>query len=602
MFGYLGPNGSGKTTTIRLLLGLHRPTPAGAELFGVDAWRDAVERAPPGRVRRGRAVAVAVAHGRGDARATWRAARRRRTPPTATRSSSASSSTRDKKVRALSKGNRQKVQLVAAFAGRADLLILDEPTSGLDPLMEVAFRETVREAKDRGQTVFLSSHILSEVEALCDRVGILRAGRLVEQGTLAELRHLSAQTVEVTFAGPAPSPAGAARRARRRRAGAQRAALRGDRQRRPARRGAARAPGRRARPAASRRSRRSSCTTTTDRGRCARLDARRPARARATRAGARSRSRCCSPSSPRRRARLPQRLPDARRAAGVRPHASATTRPCGCFYGLPARPADRRRLTAWRVGGRCRSSPRCGRCSPRSVRCAPRRRPAAWSWCWPAPSAAAPRIVAALAAIGAGALVLWLAAVVGFLAGRPARRRLGLPRARDRARAGAGVRRGRRARQPARADAARRARARRRRCSWRVRCCAWSPTLRRRSAGCAGRPRSAGPRSCGRSPAPGRSSCAPACVATALLLLASARSRSGATSAPVCSRRATARRRGWPAVVAGGARAARPARLPRRLARRDRAGRGPSSAPWLDSVSGGISRSFEQQARSSGRR
>ena len=110
----------------------------------------------------------------------------------------------DKKVRALSKGNRQKVQLVAAFASRADLLILDEPTSGLDPLMEVAFRDTVAEAKARGQTVFLSSHILSEVEALCDRVGILRAGRLVEQGTLPELRHLTAQTVEVTFDGPVP--------------------------------------------------------------------------------------------------------------------------------------------------------------------------------------------------------------------------------------------------------------------------------------------------------------------------------------------------------------------------------------------------------------
>jgi ABC-2 type transport system ATP-binding protein len=111
----------------------------------------------------------------------------------------------NKKVRALSKGNRQKVQLVAAFASRADLLILDEPTSGLDPLMEMAFRETVLEAKKRGQTVFLSSHILSEVEALCDRVGILRAGRLVDEGTLAELRHLSAQTIEVTFDGPAPT-------------------------------------------------------------------------------------------------------------------------------------------------------------------------------------------------------------------------------------------------------------------------------------------------------------------------------------------------------------------------------------------------------------
>ena len=110
----------------------------------------------------------------------------------------------DKKVRALSKGNRQKVQLVAALATRADLLLLDEPTSGLDPLMEVAFRDTVHEAKERGQTVFLSSHILSEVEALCDRVGILRNARLVDEGTLDELRHLSAQTVEVTFDGPAP--------------------------------------------------------------------------------------------------------------------------------------------------------------------------------------------------------------------------------------------------------------------------------------------------------------------------------------------------------------------------------------------------------------
>src|SRR5262249_55430446 len=110
----------------------------------------------------------------------------------------------DKKVRALSKGNRQKVQLVAAFSTRANLLILDEPTSGLDPLMEVAFRQTVQEAKERGQTVFLSSHILSEVEALCDRVGILRQGRLVDEGTLQDLRHLGAQTIEAVFDGPAP--------------------------------------------------------------------------------------------------------------------------------------------------------------------------------------------------------------------------------------------------------------------------------------------------------------------------------------------------------------------------------------------------------------
>jgi ABC-2 type transport system ATP-binding protein len=110
----------------------------------------------------------------------------------------------NKKIRALSKGNRQKVQLIAALATRAELLLLDEPTSGLDPLMEVTFRECVEEAKERGQTVFLSSHILSEVEALCDRVGILREGKLVDEGTLADLRHLGAQTVEVTFEGQAP--------------------------------------------------------------------------------------------------------------------------------------------------------------------------------------------------------------------------------------------------------------------------------------------------------------------------------------------------------------------------------------------------------------
>ena len=105
----------------------------------------------------------------------------------------------------MSKGNRQKVQLIAALATRADLLIFDEPTSGLDPLMEVEFRHCAEEAKARGQTILLSSHILSEVEALCDRVGILRRGRLVDEGTLAQLRHLRGQTVEVTFVGPAPT-------------------------------------------------------------------------------------------------------------------------------------------------------------------------------------------------------------------------------------------------------------------------------------------------------------------------------------------------------------------------------------------------------------
>jgi ABC-2 type transport system ATP-binding protein len=113
-----------------------------------------------------------------------------------------------KKVRAYSKGNRQKILLIGALMSRADLLILDEPTSGLDPLMEQEFRHCIGEARQRGQTVLLSSHILSEVEALCDRVAILREGVLVEMGTLVELRHLSAFSVEATFDGPVPDLSG----------------------------------------------------------------------------------------------------------------------------------------------------------------------------------------------------------------------------------------------------------------------------------------------------------------------------------------------------------------------------------------------------------
>ncbi len=204
VYGYLGPNGAGKTTTIRLLLGLHRPTGGRAELFGVDAWTDPVrahERVAyvsgepslwPALT--GAETLVLLANVRGATDVGYRDELVERFQLDA-----------DKKIRALSKGNRQKVQLVAALATRADLLLLDEPTSGLDPLMEVAFRDCIKEAKERGQTVFLSSHILSEVEALCDRVGILRGGRLVDEGTLAQLRHLSELTVEATFDGPAPT-------------------------------------------------------------------------------------------------------------------------------------------------------------------------------------------------------------------------------------------------------------------------------------------------------------------------------------------------------------------------------------------------------------
>jgi ABC-2 type transport system ATP-binding protein len=204
VYGYLGPNGAGKTTTIRLLLGLLRPTGGHAELYGVDAWRDAVTAhrriayvaADPNLwpALTGAETLEFLARVRGSADTAYRGLLVERFRLEIS-----------KKVRALSHGNRQKVQLVAAFSSRADLLILDEPTGGLDPLMEMVFRETVREAAGRGQTVFLSSHILSEVEAVCDRVGILRAGRLVEQGTLADLRHLSAKTIEVTFDGQVPA-------------------------------------------------------------------------------------------------------------------------------------------------------------------------------------------------------------------------------------------------------------------------------------------------------------------------------------------------------------------------------------------------------------
>ena len=225
--GYLGPNGAGKTTTIRLLLGLIRPTSGTAEVFGLDSLRDAV------------AVHRRLAYVSGE-QSLW---------PNLTGAEalhllgqvqgSVDAAYRDelvgrfdldpsKKVRAYSKGNRQKVGLIAALASRPDLLVLDEPTAGLDPLMAHEFRRCVTEAKARGQTVFLSSHLLSEVEALCDRVAVLREGRLIEMGTLAEMRHLSAVTVEVTFEGDAPDlsvgrrgPVGVVERPARQPAGAR---------------------------------------------------------------------------------------------------------------------------------------------------------------------------------------------------------------------------------------------------------------------------------------------------------------------------------------------------------------------------------------------
>jgi ABC-2 type transport system ATP-binding protein len=203
VLGYLGPNGAGKTTTIRLLLGLIAPTSGFATIFGRDAERDATEvhrrlAYVPGDVSLWPSLTgletltlLGRVHGRVDPAYRDQLIERFDLDPS-------------KKVRAYSKGNRQKVSLIAALMTRAELLMLDEPTSGLDPLMEKIFRDCMAEAKRNGQTVFLSSHILSEVEALCDRVAILREGQLLELGTLAQLRHLSALNVEATFDGEPP--------------------------------------------------------------------------------------------------------------------------------------------------------------------------------------------------------------------------------------------------------------------------------------------------------------------------------------------------------------------------------------------------------------
>ncbi|MEI5134999.1 ABC transporter ATP-binding protein [Streptomyces libani] len=199
--GFLGPNGAGKSTTIRVLLGLLRADGGTARLLGKDPWQDAVElhrriAYVPGDVTLWRNLSggeVIDLYGRlrGGLDAARRAEllERFELDPT-------------KKGRTYSKGNRQKVALVAAFASDVDLLILDEPTSGLDPLMEEVFQSCVTEERDRGRTVLLSSHVLSEVEALCDRVSIIRKGRTVESGSLGELRHLTRTSVIAELAGP----------------------------------------------------------------------------------------------------------------------------------------------------------------------------------------------------------------------------------------------------------------------------------------------------------------------------------------------------------------------------------------------------------------
>src|SRR5215472_4198564 len=202
VYGFLGPNGSGKTTTIRILLGLLRADAGSVVLLGGDPWRDAVElhrrlTYVPGEVSlwpnlSGGEIIDLLGRLRGvlNRRRRDELIERFELDPT-------------KKARTYSKGNRQKVGLVAALASDADLFLLDEPTSGLDPLMEAVFQDCIRENRAQGRTVLLSSHILAEVEALCDRVSIIRLGRTVQSGTLREMRHLTRTSIVAELKTPA---------------------------------------------------------------------------------------------------------------------------------------------------------------------------------------------------------------------------------------------------------------------------------------------------------------------------------------------------------------------------------------------------------------
>ncbi|WP_134732640.1 ABC transporter ATP-binding protein [Amycolatopsis nivea] len=199
--GFLGPNGAGKSTTIRVLLGLLRADAGEVRLLGGDPWRDAASlhhrlAYVPGDVNlwpnlSGGEVIDLLGRLRGglDQKRREELVERFDLDPR-------------KKGRTYSKGNRQKVAIVAALASTVDLLLLDEPTSGLDPLMEATFQEVIQEERAQGRTVLLSSHILAEVEALCDKVSIIRNGRTVESGTLAELRHLTRTSITAELCGP----------------------------------------------------------------------------------------------------------------------------------------------------------------------------------------------------------------------------------------------------------------------------------------------------------------------------------------------------------------------------------------------------------------
>ena len=196
VYGFIGPNGAGKSTTIRVLLGILQASGGQVSVFGKDAWRDAVE------------IHKRIAYVPGDVN-LWPNLTGGEVIDLFTRLRHQGKQSKreeliqrfdldpSKKCRTYSKGNRQKVALVAAFASEADLYILDEPTSGLDPLMEQVFQQCVLEAKSQGKTILLSSHILSEVEKLCDTLGIIRRGEIIETGTLQELRHLTRTSITV---------------------------------------------------------------------------------------------------------------------------------------------------------------------------------------------------------------------------------------------------------------------------------------------------------------------------------------------------------------------------------------------------------------------
>lgn len=201
VFGFIGPNGAGKSTTIRTLLGILRPTGGSAQIFGMDVWQDAV------------AIHKRIAYVPGDVY-LWPNLTGGEVIDLLLRLNGQQHSAKtdqlikdfeldvSKKARTYSKGNRQKVALVAAFSSDADFYIFDEPTSGLDPLMEEVFQKYVLALKDVGKSVLLSSHILSEVERMCDRIAIIRKGEIIEIGSLTEMRQLSRSTITVTTKQP----------------------------------------------------------------------------------------------------------------------------------------------------------------------------------------------------------------------------------------------------------------------------------------------------------------------------------------------------------------------------------------------------------------